>query len=91
MEEFHPHSDRETLEPIRLWLAHCISNQAMTIHNGGGGGKTVKMTKMGGLEEVVSCGFGKLKKKKILKRWRSRKGSARYIPIKEKKKIQIWL
>lgn len=28
------------------------------------GGKTVKMTKMGGLEEVVSCGFGKLKKKK---------------------------
>lgn len=64
MEEFHPHSDRETLEPIRLWLAHCISDQAMTIHDGGGGGKTVKMTKMGGLEEVVSCGFGKLKKKK---------------------------
>lgn len=76
MEEFHPHSDRETLGPIRLWLAHCISSQAVAIHDAGGGGRTVKMTRMGGLEEVVLCGFGKLKNK-ILKRWRSRKGSAR--------------
>lgn len=41
------------------------------------------MTRAGGLEEVVLCGFGKLQKKINLKRWRSREGAAREIPIKE--------